>query len=147
NAAIIYRFESENQTFGSGSQLRINDIDLDCSELPIVSLPALTVPYLDNIEWGVVGLPPSRHIDDPVNNPNASTRYGNANGVVIAERNLARATSTVVAMQNVFRDTPQIAPPDINSTEPFVFQQFTSELPNVTVDNDTAWVLEMDWAM
>ncbi len=147
NGANELRFESENQAFGSGSQMRINDIDFQCSALPIVSLPALTLPYLDNIEWGVLGLAPNRHIDDPMGSPLTSTRYTNANGVVIADDSFRGGASTVVAMQNVFTDTVQVAPPDINAVDPFIFTQFTTDTPNVTVDATTKWSVEMDWAM
>lgn len=149
NAANVYRFESENQGFGSGSSLRLNDVDFTCSALPLVSLPALTVPYLDDMEWGIPGLPPNRHIDDEMGSPTVSTRYTNANGVVMAEENLLRGTSTVVAMQNVFRDTTQVAPPDINSATAFIFTQFTTNTPSiqVTPGGSDAWVIEMDWAM
>jgi hypothetical protein len=149
NGANVYRFESENQGFGSGSSLRLNDVDFACSALPLVTLPALTVPYLDDMEWGIPGLPPNRHIDDELASPNTSTRYTTANGVVMAEENLLRGTSIVVAMQNVFRDTTQVAPPDVNSTEPFIFTQFTTDTPSiqVTPGGSDAWVVEMDWAM
>ncbi len=147
NGANIYRFESENQAFGAGSQLRINDLDFQCSELPVVTLPALTLPYLDDIEWGVLGLAPNRHIDDPITSPLTSTRYTNANGVVIADDSFRGGVSTVVAMQNVFTDTPQVAPPDINATDAFIFTQFTTDTPSVTVDATTTWTVEMDWAM
>jgi hypothetical protein len=148
NAANLMRFESENNTFGTGSQLNVDDLTFACSALPEVTLPALTLDYLDNIEWGVIGLPPNRHIDDPMTSPTASTRYTNANGVVIGDDSFLRGVSgNVVAMQNVFTDTPQIAPPDINGETAFLFVQFTTETPNVTVDATTAWIVEMEWAM
>ncbi|MGP1310265.1 MAG: hypothetical protein ACTS27_08725 [Phycisphaerales bacterium] len=149
NGAAELSFESENNVFGSDSQMRVNDIDFACSALPIVDLPDLVVPYNDDFEWGVVGIAPERHIDDPMNSPLASTRYTNANGVLIDEASVARGTSKVVAMQNVFRDTTQIAPPDINQEDPFVFTQFTTETPSVAVTpgGTDKWVVEMDWSM
>jgi hypothetical protein len=147
NGATIVRFESENNAFGTGASMRVDNIDFACSALPIVTLPALTVPYLDDIEWGLPGLSPARHIDDPANSPLASTRYTNANGVVIADDSFRGGASTVVAMQNVFTDTLQVAPPDINAADAFIFTQFTTDTPSITVDASTTWTVEMEWAM
>lgn len=149
NGAAVLRFESENNVFGSDSVQRVNDIDFACSPLPIVTLPDLVTPYLDDFEWGVVGIAPERHIDDPMNSPLISTRYTNAAGVTIQDVALVRGTSLVVAMENVFRDTAQIAPPDINQEEAFIFTQFVTDTPSiqVTPGGSDRWVIEMDWAM
>ena len=146
NAASVVSFESENQAFGSGATQRVNDIELNCSALPVVTLPAFTLTYNDNFEWGIPGIPPLRHIDDPTNSPTTSTRYTNANGVAMADVNLTRGVSTLVAMANVFRDTAQVAPPDPNSTTAFIFSQFRTNVPNVTVGGSTRWVVEADFA-
>ncbi|MBX3351571.1 MAG: hypothetical protein KF684_01445 [Phycisphaeraceae bacterium] len=146
NAAAVVYHESENQAFGSGATLRVADHDFQCSALPVVVLPDFTLTYNDNMEWGIPGIPPVRHIDDPMGAPTASTRYTNANGVVMDSVNLLRGSSTAVAMANIFRDTAQVSPPNPNGTEAFQFTQFTTRVPNITVSGSTRWVIEADFA-
>lgn len=146
NAATVVYYESENQAFGSGATQRVDAIDFECAALPQVTLPSFTLTYNDDMEWGIPGIPPLRHIDDPTGSPTTSTRYTNANGVVMDTANLLRGSSTVVAMANVFRDTAQIAPPDPNGETAFIFQQFRTNVPNVTVGGSTRWVVETEFA-
>lgn len=148
NSMNSIRFESENSANGVGATLRVDNLDFACGALPQVTLPALTVPYLDDAQWGVAGIAPERHIDDPVNFPFFSTRYTNAPGVVMAVENLiGNGSSTVFAMSNVFRDTTQPLTADINDENFAFFQQMFTDVAPVEVDASTRWVLEMDWAM
>jgi hypothetical protein len=133
--ATLLRVESENTNTGYRGRLDLDNIDLRCSALPVVSLPALTAPYLDDFGWGLDNIPPNRHIDDPANSPTVSTRFTNANGVV--------ALGGAIAMRNVFTDTVQVAPPDPNDEVVVIFTQFTTRTPSIVVDADTGWRVEM----
>jgi hypothetical protein len=135
NGANLLRVESENTATGEGARLDLDNIDFDCDALPVVALASLTAPYFDDFGWGVDNIPPSRHIDDPSTSPLASTRYTNPNGVVMLDG--------AVAMQNVFTDTPHLAPPDPNQASPFYFDQFTTLTPFIAVDAETGWRVEM----
>ncbi len=135
NGANLLRIESENNAFGEGARLDLDNIDFDCDALPLVSLPALTTPYFDNFAWGVDNIPPNRHIDDPTISPVVSTRYTNANGVVMLGES--------VVMRNIFRDTTHSAPPNPNQQDGFIFAQFTSDTPSVAVSDEVTWRIEL----
>ncbi|MGP1310349.1 MAG: hypothetical protein ACTS27_09150, partial [Phycisphaerales bacterium] len=135
NAAAELSFESENTILGEGARLDIDNVAYDCDPFPVVTLPDLAAPYIDDFAWGVDNVPPQRHIDDPADSPVQSTRYTNAPGVVAFEN--------AVAMRNVFRDTTQIAPPNINQQDAFVFTHFTTRTPSIVVDAQAGWRVEM----
>src|SRR5690606_29924684 len=131
----ILRVESENNTLGANARLDLDNIVFDCDTLPVVSLAALASPYHDDFAWGVDNLPPSRHLDDAAASPPASTRYTNANGVVMLDG--------AVVMRNVSRDTTHAAPPAINGPHPIAFSAFTTRTPSIIVDADTGWRVEL----
>jgi hypothetical protein len=135
NGANTLRVESENTATGEGGRLDLDNIEFDCDALPLVSLPALTTPYLDDFGWGVDNIPPNRHIDDPTISPFSSTRYTNANGVV--------ALDAAIAMRNVFTDTTHSAPPNPNGPNGFIFTQFSTDTPSIAVSTQVGWRVEM----
>ncbi len=136
NGANLLRVESENNAFGQGARLDLDNIDFDCDGLPIVTLPDLLVNnYLDTFGWGVDNIPPNRHIDDPTISPISSTRYTNANGVVMLNE--------AVVMRNIFRDTTHSAPPNPNGQEAFIFTQFSTDTRSAVVSPEITWRIEL----
>jgi hypothetical protein len=136
-----FAFESDNSASGAGDVLRIDNVFFNCEDAPKVTLPPFTLPYCDDFEWAVEGLP----IDD---NFGASQRYGANDFVTVESIDLAPVgVSQVVAMPNVFQDTEQPPVPDFSLGAPFIFSQLFVSVPNVTVDITTGWRVSMDLAM
>ncbi|MGP1310644.1 MAG: dockerin type I domain-containing protein [Phycisphaerales bacterium] len=130
NLVSEFAVESDNNEAGQGDLLRIDNIEFSCLIEDKVEPPPLTLPYCNDYEWAAVGMPVG------------------SNGVVIESVDLApNGESQVVAMPNVFRDTPQAPVPDFNAAQAFVFTQFTAETPSVVVDDSTWWRVSVDLAM
>lgn len=135
NAAQIVRFESENNSFGWNSRMEIDNLSYACSPLPEVTLPDLTSPIFDDFAWGVANVPPSRHIDDPIGSPLASTRFTSANGVVTDGQG-------GVVMANVFRDTVHVVPPlPPGASDANLYAQFSARTPSLPGGSDSGWTV------
>ncbi len=136
-----FAFESGNNAAGAGSVLRVDNVFMACEDPSGSGPPELTLPYCDDFEWALAGV----RLED---NTNASGRYGSANGVTVESVDLAPGgVSQVVAMPNVFADTAQAPTPDINSSTPFIFTQFYSDLPSIEAGLFDGWRVSMDLAM
>jgi hypothetical protein len=139
--ASRFAFESGNNAAGAGSVLRVENVFMACEDPSGAGPPALTLPYCDDFEWAVVGIP----LDD---NFNAGGRYGNDNNVTVESVDLAPGgASQVVAMPNVFADTAQMPVPDFYASEPFLFTQLYAHLPSVEAGLFDGWRVSMDLAM
>lgn len=136
-----FAYESDNGASGAGDVLRIDNVFFNCEDAPKVTLPPFTLPYCDDFEWAVEGLP----IDD---NFGSSGRYAADDSVTVESVDLAPVgVSQVVAMPNVFRDVEQPPVPDFSLGDPFIFGQLFVRVPNVNVDITTGWRVTMDLAM
>jgi len=75
------RYESENQSAGHGDSFFVDDIHLDCFFCPAVSLPAFTLPHLDDLNWALADEPIGDSDDDC--NPETPFRWTSDNEALV----------------------------------------------------------------
>ncbi len=116
------RFEVEHTLDGQTNNWFLDDVGLDCTDLPLVSLPPFVLPYTDQLEWGIDGVTIDVHDND--GSSITVFRWASAPNTPIADLG---AKSNVLKMENTFRDTAQ-------SLGDFtLFTKASTQLPNVTV--------------
>ncbi len=126
--------ECENNQPGAGNSIEVDDVALQCSVLPPVTLPPLTLVYNDDLRWGYDGVTIGLHDDD--NNPNTPFRWSSAPNMP-----LVGTPTAVLKMENLFRDTPPALP---SEPEFMSFMQASTALPHVQAGPTRGWVARCD---
>ncbi len=125
-------FESENNAAGAGNAMSWDTVDLDCFQLPILTLPFALV-YTDDLEWGIPGLTIGLHDDD--GNSATPFRWASAPNMPIQQTGGSNTTK-VLRMENLFRDTDPLPP---NDPDFLSFTQASTRLPNVVASSSRGW--------
>lgn len=96
------RYESENQLEGHGDSFFVDDVHLDCFFCPAVSLPAFTLPHLDNLQWSPLNEPIGGFDDDC--NPETSFRWSSDDTSIVVDLG---AKSFALKMENIAASVTQ----------------------------------------
>lgn len=126
--------ECENNQPGVGDTIEYDDVSLLCSVLPPVTLPPLTLVYIDNLGWGYDGVTIGLHDDD--NNPNTPFRWSSAPNMP-----LVGTPTNFLRLENLFRDTSPALP---SEPEFMSFMQASTALPHVEAGPTRGWVARCD---
>lgn len=138
NSIDSHWYESENNAFGAGNSMSIDDIDIACATLPNVVLPPFSLVYNDDLEWGIVGVTIGRHDDD--GNTATPFRWTSAGSMPIQQGTVDNTTK-ILCMENLFRDTDPLPPGDPAFA---LFTQATTRLPNVVASSTRGWATSSD---
>ncbi|MBL0922797.1 MAG: hypothetical protein IBJ10_11815, partial [Phycisphaerales bacterium] len=128
NSLDEVRHESENILSGTSNSFFVDDLALTCTSLPLVTLPSLTLTYLDELEWANVGV--TIHANDDDGDPSTPFRWSSVGNMPVVS---LAGESNVLRMQNLFADTPQ-TPGGFT-----LFPQASTQLPNVAVSPDRGY--------
>lgn len=128
NSIDEWRHESENNSNAAGRNLFIDNIDLQCTALPLVAVPPFTLRYFDDMETYLEGVTLGIQDDDGVTS--TPFRWGSANNMIIV--NLGAKTKAL-CMENLFQDTTQTV------GDFTLFNQAATRLPPVTASSTRGW--------
>lgn len=132
--------ESENNVGGVGDEVCYDNVKLFCNTIPpCMSCPLMTLPYLDDLEWAHPGITIGMQDDDA--NPSTPFRWASAANMQPVHITIGGRTSTVLRLENLFRDTPPAAP---NTPGFLSFTQASTAVPSVTASPTRGWVVGTD---